>query len=255
MLLLGASVCGPALADSALSGEALLEQLLAVVERSLAQAPGGARSVVYLGVAQNAQSPAFHEDVLRVQQRLQALNPRLQSIILSNASRSAQHPYPAATLNTLRQTLGRMAEWASKYPLTVVALVAPHGKVTALSSKAASELYAPLQSRHLRVWLDALGDTPTVLMLSDCRSGSFVPKLAASHRVVLAAAAADRKPSACDEPSDNTYFIDDMFGAGFDPADTWQRNFERVGSDQSTRSKSSVPEALAARSIAEFLRP
>ncbi len=155
--LLAGVVQHAAMADVQAPVDALLEQQLATIERTLEQATSGARSVLYLGAAQNAQSPAFHEDVLRVQQRLQAVNPKLQSIVLSNDTHYKQGPYPAATLNTLRQALTRMAEWSRKYPLTVVVLVAPHGKVATLSSKAASDLYAPLQSRHLRVWLDALG--------------------------------------------------------------------------------------------------
>ena len=253
--LLGIAVHQRALADSLPGIDAMLEQQLAMVERSLELAPGGTRSVVYLGVAQNAQSPAFHEDVLRVQQRLQEANPKLQSIILSNDARTTQRPFPAATLNTLRQALARMADWSRKYQLMVVVLVAPNGKVAALSSKAASDFYAPLQSRHLRVWLDALGETPTVLMLSSCRSVSFVPKLAADHRIVLAAAAADRNASACDEPSDNTHFIDEIFGVGFDPAKTWQQNFDRTGTGVTTNAKSSIPDTLAQRTIADFLRP
>lgn len=91
--LLGVAVPHWALADAQPGADALLEQQLAVVERSLDLSPGGARSVVYLGAVQNAQSPAFHEDVLRVQQRLQAANPKLQSIILSNDARTTQPPF------------------------------------------------------------------------------------------------------------------------------------------------------------------
>ena len=253
--LLAGVVQHAAMADVQAPVDALLEQQLATIERTLEQATSGARSVLYLGAAQNAQSPAFHEDVLRVQQRLQAVNPKLQSIVLSNDTHHKQGPYPAATLNTLRQALTRMAEWSRKYPLTVVVLVAPHGKVATLSSKAASDLYAPLQSRHLRVWLDALGQAPTVLMISSCRAASFVPKLAAEHRIVLAAAAADRNPSACDEPGDNTHFIDDLFGVGFDPAKTWQQNFDRTGAGATANTKSSIPDTLAQQTIADFLRP
>ena len=190
-----------------------------------------------------------------MQQRLQEVNPKIQSIILSNDPRTTHGPYPVATLNTLRQALARMAQWSRKYPLTVVLLVAPYGRVAPLSSKAASEIYAPLRSRNLLVWLDALGQTPTVLMLSSCRSSSFVPKLAAEHRIVLAAASADRNAAACDEPGDNTHFIEDMFGVRFDPDMTWQKNFERVGAGAYANATSSIPDTLAQRTIADFLWP
>ena len=94
--LLAGVVQHAAMADVQAPVDALLEQQLATIERTLEQATSGARSVLYLGAAQNAQSPAFHEDVLRVQQRLQAVNPKLQSIVLSNDTHHKQGPYPAA---------------------------------------------------------------------------------------------------------------------------------------------------------------
>ena len=264
--VLCACTLSPKQADTQMASDELLAQQLATVERALAQAPAGERTVLYLGSAQHSQSLAFQRDVLLVQKQLQAVNPRLQSIILSNEMRTSRLVYPFATLHTLTQAFDRIASWSKKYPLTVVVLVTTHGHVDILSSNVANEPYTPIQTRHLRLWLDALGRTPSALILSSCYSGSFLPALAAADRIVLTAAAANRNSFGCNYESDNTHFVGELFGTGFDPAKTWQQNFDRtrhgiekkevaMGLAPSSNPQHSVPKALADRSVADFLRP
>ncbi len=263
-LLLSACALSLKQSESRFSSDDMLAQQLARVERALEQAPGGERRVLFVGSAQHSQSLAFQGDVLLVQKRLQAVNPKMESIILSNEAQTSQPVYPFATLKTLTQAFERMAGWSRKYPLTVVVLLTTRGQVDTLSSNVANDYQAPIQSRHLRSWFEALGDTPTVIILSACYSGSFVPRLAASNRIVLAAAAADRNSFACNDRSENTHFIGELFGAGFEPSHTWQQNFERTRRGIEKKENAmrlappssptgSIPDAMASRTIAEFL--
>lgn len=264
-LLLSACALNPKSAESRIASDELLAQQLATVEQAFETAPRGEHLVLYLGSAQHSQSLAFQRDVLLAQKRLTAVNPKVQSIILSNELQTAKLVYPFATLHTLTQTFARIAAWSKKYPLTVVVLVATHGAVDVLSSNVANDYYAPVQSKHLRPWLEALGDTPTVVILSACYSGSFVPALAANNRIVLTAAAADRNSFGCSYRDDNTYFIGELFGGSFNPDKTWQQNFEaaRRGVERkeialrftASNPKSSDPGALADQTIADFLKP
>ena len=266
LFLLSACALTPKSADSRISSDALLAQQFATVERALEKTAGAERLVLYVGSAQHSQSLAFQGDVLLVQKRLQAVNPKVQSIILSNEAQTSQLVYPFATLHSLDQTFARIAAWSRKYPLTLVVLVTTHGNVDLLSTNVANEYYAPVRSSHLRPWLDAVGDTPTVLILSACHSGSFIPKLAASQRIVLAAAASDRISFGCNYQSENTYFIGEMFGPGFDPNASWQQSFDRTrsGIEQKERAmrmgppsnpQGNIPDAFAQRTIVDFLRP
>ncbi len=147
----------------------------------------------------------------------------------------------------------------------LLVLITTHGNVDVLSSNVANEYYMPVRSSQLRPWPDALGDTPTALILSACFSGSFVPPLAAANRMVLAAAAADRHSFGCNYESDNTHFIGELFGNGFDPVTTWQQNFDRTCQDIQNKEEamrlappsnpqSSIPEAWAVPTVADFLK-
>lgn len=72
----------------------------------------------------------------------------------------------------------------------------------------ADELLAP---SVLGAMLDeACGERPTVVVISACFSGIFVPELAAPNRMVLTAARADRTSFGCGE-SDRYPYFDDCF--------------------------------------------
>jgi hypothetical protein len=259
----------PKTATARVTSDELLSKQFVVAEQALATAPQGERAVLFIGSAQHSQSLAFQGDVLLAQKRLKAINPKLQSIILSNEIQTSQLIYPFATLHTLTQTFDRVAALSKKYPLTVVVLISTHGNVDVLSSNVANEYYTHIQSKHLQPWLDALGNTPTAVILSACYSGSFLPALSAidaGQRMVLTAAAANRNSFGCSYQSENTHFIGALFGPEFDPGKTWRQNFEAakltiqkkeiaLGLAPASNPQSSIPAVLARVSVAEFIKP
>ena len=259
----------PKTANSRIVSDDLLAKQLVVVEQALAKLPQGERTVLYIGSAQHSQSLAFQGDVLLAQKQLKAINPKLQSIILSNEIQTSQLIYPFATLHTLTQTFDRVAELSKKYPLKVVVLISTHGNVDVLSSTVANESYTHIQSKHLQPWLDALGNTPTAVILSACYSGSFLPALSRldnGQRLVLTAAAANRNSFGCAYQSENTHFIGALFGPEFDPGKTWQHNFDAakltiekkeiaLGLAPASNPQSSIPAGLAQVSVADFIKP
>ena len=265
-LVLSACALSPKKAESRIASDELLTQQFEIVDRNLAQTPSGERVVLYVGSAQHSQSLVFQRDVLLVQKRLLAVNPHVQSIILSNEPQTSKLIYPFATLHTLKQTFDRIAIWSKRYALTLVVLISTHGNVDILSSNVANEYYTPIQSKHLLPWLDELGDTPTTVILSACYSGSLLPKLASAQRIILTAAAADRNSFGCNYHSANTYFIGELFGSSFNPAKTWQQNFDvaRQGIEQrekavqaaaSSNPQSSIPNTWADTTVVDLLMP
>lgn len=265
-LVLSACALSPKKAESRIASDDLLAQQFEIVDKNLAQMPSGERVVLYVGSAQHSQSLVFQRDVLLVQKHLLAVNPRLQSIILSNEPQTSKLLYPFATLHTLKQTFDRIAIWSKKYALTLVVLISTHGNIDILSSNVANEYYTPIQSKHLQPWLDELGDTPTTVILSACYSGSFLPKLASAKRIVLTAAAADRNSFGCSYHAANTYFIGELFGSSFNPTKTWQQNFDvaRQGIEQREKAmqaaapsnpQSSIPNSWVDEKVVDFLMP
>lgn len=57
-----------------------------------------------------------------------------------------------------------------------------------------------------RIVSNACGDRPTVVIVSSCYSGQFVPALEAANRMILTAARADRTSFGCGESDRYTFF-------------------------------------------------
>lgn len=106
--------------------------------------------------------------------------------------------------------------------LSALSAQAPEGCLLYLSSHGdpdgvvvSNELLAP---SVLGAMLDqACGRRPTIVIISACFSGVFVPELAAPNRMVLTAARADRSSFGCGEADRYPYF-DDCFLRSFPAA-------------------------------------
>jgi len=265
-LFLNACALSPKKEETRIASDELLARQMASVEKYLQTEGVGKNTVLYVGSAQHSQSLAFERDVLLVQKRLKEINPALQSIILSNQLQSNQLVYPFATIHTLGQIFSRIAQWSKQYRLTMVVLISTHGNVGLLSSNIANDYFMAVQPQLLRHWLDSAADTPTVVILSACYSGSFIPVLSSSQRIVMTSAAADRNSFGCSYRDDNTYFISNLFGKPVDSRQSWRQLFEqaRIGVEAQEKSMglspSSNPDINAAGqlsnlTIGEMLRP
>ncbi len=266
VLSLTGCALSPKTESTKIASDNLLEKQLTALEDALEKSPRGLRNLVYVGSAQHSQSLAFQRDVLLVKRRLQEINSKVQTIILSNEIQTNQLTYPFATLNSLNLVFSRLATLSQKYPLTVVFLVSTHGNVDVLASNIANQSYPSIQSKHLRSWLDALDKTPTVVILSACFSGSFLPPLDNGQRLLLTAAAANRSSFGCAYQDENTYFVGALFGPAFDPSKTWGQNFDsakvliekkeaamKLG--PASNPQGSFPVSFAGISIADFIKP
>jgi len=65
-------------------------------------------------------------------------------------------------------------------------------------------MFSPKQMNQMIT--NACGDRPTVIVVSACFSGVFVPILAAPNRLILTAARSDRTSFGCGEQFKYTYF-------------------------------------------------
>jgi len=172
--------------------------------------------IVYVGAGLDAASTAFVGDVKLGTSRLKALAPQMVSLSLGNGD-DAPGTWPQATLRTVPAALAHAAELlrsaaAAAEDRLAIVLLSSHGNrgFLALSEDGGDE-FDEVTAAMLKRWLAPLGDTPTLLVISACHAGSLIPALQAPHRIILAAARADRSSFGCEAESTNTYFVDELF--------------------------------------------
>lgn len=121
----------------------------------------------------------------------------------------ASHRYPPPSRINMELLTNQIARRAG--PRDVVMLyVSTHGAPGLLAREDEGRELEPATVEELRQWLAPLGNRTTVLVLSACFSGSFIPALRADNRVILAAARPDRTSFGCQAGAQHT-----VFGAAF----------------------------------------
>jgi hypothetical protein len=136
----------------------------------------------------------------------------------------------------MREAIRRIADRARDDDIVVV-FVSTHGSRKVLSVNAAQLEYDGLTAAQLSDAIAPLGDRPTVVILSACFSGSFVPELHRDSRIVLTAASADKSSYGCNATGRNTFFVEELFKNNFDPDESLVQLMARAKS-QTTRRES-----------------
>ena len=133
---------------------------------------------------------------------------RVVPSVFANASTH----FPSVAFGAVASTLSDIA--AAEGPDDVVLVyVSTHGAPGLLGRSADGEELEPIDPATLRSWLAPLRDHDTVLILSACFSGSFIPSLRAPHRIIFTAARADRTSFGCQAGAEHTVFGDALLRA------------------------------------------
>lgn len=210
VIVLWLSACTQSPARTTGEDRLRLQAQAAQAERTISQTPPG-DGVLFVGAALDASSTAFAGDVKLARARLESVAPYLATLELGNGS-AAPRDWPRATPDTLRDALRiarDLTRRASAAPRLVVVFLSSHGVRHALSVRKAGERDGRLLGENtLARWLEPLGDTPTLVIVSACYSGSLIPALQRPNRIILTAAHADRSSFGCDASSANTIFAD-----------------------------------------------
>lgn len=205
---------------------ALLRAQLVAAENHLKNSLANSTQHIYVGSAQHSQSLAFQRDVLSLQQKLQALNTETVSILLSNQMETQQLKYPFATIPNLQMVFDKLATWSKQHTMSLTLLITTHGAPDILSVNIGNSYFQPVRTEQLRSWLNKLHPrTQMTIILSACHSGSFADNLSGENRIVLTAAATDRKSFGCAYQDKNTWFIAQLLGPHFKPESTWSEVF------------------------------
>ncbi|HEX2546832.1 MAG TPA: C13 family peptidase [Ramlibacter sp.] len=205
VLLLAACAATPGAPGSAQRSDAQLATQLARARAALG--PGQPPRIVFAGFALHSESTAFRNDVQLAGELVRRLDPHAAVIQLSNPAVGQGTDWPFATRENVQRVIeavGQMARPQDK----VVLLLASHGAPGALGVTAAGRELGHVEASELNQWLAPLRDRPTILLISACYSGSFIPQLRGPSRIILTAAAADRNSFGCSFRSNNTYFTE-----------------------------------------------
>jgi hypothetical protein len=178
-----------------------------------AQAMPPAGRVIFAGFAMNSQSKAFRGDVLSAEKWVRAIDPGAVVFKLNNPATGQEADWPYATSENIAVVLKSVASLARPQD-KVVLLFATHGARDVLSVDFGNKLYPHLNAQWMKQKLADLKGKPTLLLLSACHAGSFVPPLKDPSRIILAAAAAHRSSFGCDFGSSNTFFVDALLNPG-----------------------------------------
>lgn len=95
----------------------------------------------------------------------------------------------------------------------VMIYASTHGAPGLLGRAAGGEELEPVGTAELKRWLAPLRGQDTVLLLSACFAGSFIPPLQEPHRIVFTAARADRTSFGCQAGAEHTVFGDALLQA------------------------------------------
>jgi Peptidase C13 family len=179
----------------------------------------------FAGFAMHSQSHAFQGDLDAVGSFLVRQYPAVVALRFSNELQSRQLRYPFATALSLRATMAYIGQYAHAQDKVVV-LLTTHGSKGLLSVNIGGADYPAVRAADLAQWLEPLGDRPTLILLSACYSGSFIPALARPNRIIYTAASAERNSFGCSFTSRISYFVEEFLVRDVDPQRSLQELFD-----------------------------
>lgn len=182
---------------------------------TLAKAPATKPRLWYVGLGMTGEAWS-ENDVAEVTDALERGATGYQTVPAVFAS-DALPRHPDVDPGRVASTLSDIAANAGPADIVLV-YVSTHGAPGLLGRSVDSVQLEPVDVAQLRSWLAPLADRNTILILSACFSGSFIPPLAGPHRIIFTAARADRTSFGCQAGAQHTVFGESLLHALF-PAD------------------------------------
>ncbi len=182
-------------------------------------------SGIYFGLALDGVSPAFEGDIKRVQNLFFDEIAKGPSLLLSNSETNEQI-YPRADFRTIPEAAKAVGNYRVEpdigltTPGLKVVVVSSHGREKHLRLRVGkNRIQGEVSDAYLLKLLadiDGSSKTPTLLIISACHSGSFIPLLAAPNRIIMTAAASDKLSFGCGTDSKNTAFTEHLLDQNID---------------------------------------
>ncbi|MFZ6801696.1 C13 family peptidase [Undibacterium sp. Di24W] len=169
----------------------------------------------FAGFGFHSGSEAFRGDVLLTESRLRENYPQTLSFVFDNALQTEKIKTPFAHLGSLNDTVKTIASQVKKGDIVTI-MLSTHGYTKLLATQIGGRDYASILDYHLATALAPLKDTPTILIISACYSGSLIPALQNENRIILTAAAEKKVSYGCQPLAKNTFFVDALYGIKHD---------------------------------------
>ena len=160
----------------------------------------------YVGLGMQGETWS-ENDVVEAVDRLQRVAPgfEVRPVLLSNRIGSMPEHYPAVTGPAVEAAVAAIAAEAGPDDVVLV-YASTHGAPGLLGRGAGGRPLPAVGVATLQRWLAPLRGHDTVLVLSACFSGSFIPALRGEHRIIFTAARADRTSFGCQAGAEHTVF-------------------------------------------------
>lgn len=202
-----------------------------LVERTLADlqpsAPGS-RQLFFVGFAGYGPEAVFKREVVAVRELFNdRFGTKGRSIALINHA-STIHDVPLASPQNLERVLLHLGRIMDVSRDTLFLFLTSHGQRALLAVEMQGFKLVQLTPARLKAMLDRSGIRNSVIVVSACHSGSFIPALASPTTLVIAAARADRVSFGCEDQREWTYFGDAYFNRALREETSFTRAFERA---------------------------
>jgi hypothetical protein len=239
--------------------QATLNRQPHLLERALAElkpSEQGRTHLYFVGFAGYGAEAVFKREVLAVRQLFdERFHTKGRSLGLINHHTTADE-VPLATITNLESVLRHLGRFMDLDRDMLFLFLTSHGQEGVLTVHMPGLMLRQLRPVDLKRILDRSGIRKRVVVISSCHSGSFIPMLADTNTLVIAAARADRSSFGCEDRREWTYFGDAYFNRALRQEISFRRAFVRAkqliaGWEVENRLIPSLPQIAGGEALAE----
>jgi len=230
---LGLLFCDPAAGASRPPAEIartlqLQGELLGRTLKALRPAAPGTPHLYFVGFAGYGPQAVFKREVLAVRKFFDTrYGTEGRSVALVNHA-STLNELPLASAGNLERTLQHLGTLMNPSRDVLFLFLTSHGEDGSFVVEMPQFGLRSLTPAQLKGMLKRSGIKNSVIVLSACHAGSFLPALADPTTLVIAAARADRSSFGCDDRRQWTYFGEAYFDRALRTEPSFVRAFERA---------------------------
>jgi hypothetical protein len=201
----------------------------ALLDRALAPVQAATQpQLFFVGFAGDGKQAVFKREVLAVRNLFdRRYGTRGRSVVLVN-HKSTIAELPLASASNLEHTLRHLGNVMNVQRDVLFLFLTSHGEEGLFIVDMPRFGLTHLRPDELKGMLQRSGIKNSVIVLSACHSGSFLPALADPTTLVMAAARADRSSFGCDDRRQWTYFGEAYFHRALRAEPSFVRAFERA---------------------------
>jgi hypothetical protein len=177
---------------------------LLAAQQAAADSRTDSRQLFYIGLALFSEQWS-ENDVVDLGKLLQQNHSFHVVQLIASNSASEPRRYPVANDTAIAALVRTAADHAGPDDIVFVH-ISTHGNRGWLSRQLSGGTPRMISGAQLASQLAPLADKPNVVIISACFSGSLIPPLQGSHRIIITAARADRSSFGCSPSSRHTYF-------------------------------------------------